>query len=402
MGLTGFVWLGYQFWRLLSQSAPVWPSSPVGAADLRLRYSEVHAWFTGNPVYGQLKAAIYPPASYVMLWPLLGWSGITSARWLWAATTVAALVWLVSLMVRESGADTPLERIYVALMPLSMYATGATIGNGQLIVHLLPMLVCGILLLSRSRGTWREDLWAAGLLLFAMVKPTVAAPFFWIALFVPGRVRPALLVALGYVALTLVAVSFQHPGMPALLHSWAMRALHVSAAMSQSWTRINLESWLTALGLEALILPLSLLVLAALGWWTYRYRRRDPWLLLGVTALVARLWTYHGWYDDLLILLPMITLFRIAKRGPCPDGGDIVAGTLLALTTVTVVAPGGLYLLPSPWKSVYVACQTIVWIAVLVFLVERCRHPSPGRVGLIPPGKGIASGRPGHCTSPSA
>jgi hypothetical protein len=45
------------------------------------------------------------------------------------------------------------------------------------------------------------------------------------------------------------------------------------------------------------------------------------WLLLGVTALVARFWTYHRWYDDLLILLPMIALFRIAQQRPSADVG---------------------------------------------------------------------------------
>jgi hypothetical protein len=211
MAVVAIVWLGYEFWRLLWQSTPIWQSSFTGAFDLRLRHSEVHQWFAGQSVYTKMTAA-YPPASYLMLWPLLGWLGPTSAGWLWAATTVGALGWLAHLIVQESGATTPLERAFVALIPLSMYATGATIGNGQLIVHLLPLLVAGLLLLRRERCGWCKDLMAAALLLVTLVKPSISVPFFWIVLFVPGRPRPALLIMLGYVCSPLLRHRFRSLG----------------------------------------------------------------------------------------------------------------------------------------------------------------------------------------------
>jgi hypothetical protein len=64
MVVAAFVWLGYQFWRLLGQSSPTWQSSPSGAVDLKFRYNEVHRWFAGKPIYRGLKSkALYPPAS---------------------------------------------------------------------------------------------------------------------------------------------------------------------------------------------------------------------------------------------------------------------------------------------------------------------------------------------------
>ena len=118
---------------------------------------------------------------------------------------MVALVWLVRIVVRESGAATRLERAFVALIPLSMYATGATIGNGQLTVHILPALLTGLLLLSQKRSGWGRDALAAALILLSLVKPAVSIPFFWIVLFVPGRLRPAILVTFGYVAVTFFA-----------------------------------------------------------------------------------------------------------------------------------------------------------------------------------------------------
>ena len=57
--------------------------------------------------------------------------------------------------------DTTRERLFIALVPLSMYAFGATIGNGQFGVHLAPLLLAAILGLQRPGITWRGDLRAA-------------------------------------------------------------------------------------------------------------------------------------------------------------------------------------------------------------------------------------------------
>lgn len=370
MAVAALVWLGYQFWRLLWESTPIWRSSPIGAFDLKLLHNEVHRWLAERPVHSGEEYGVYPPASYVILWPLLGWLAVTPARWLWAATTVAALGWLAYLIVRESGANTRLERVFVALMPLSMYATGATIGNGQLIVHLLPMLVAGLLLLHRGQCGWRKDLLAAALVLVALVKPQVSAPFFWIVLVVSGRLRPVLLVTLGYVALTLFALSFH----PELGLSLLLRDRVAITATVASHGDADLHVWLATLGLEKWNLPVSLLVLAALGLWTYRHRHGDLWLLMGIAAIIARFWMYHRWYDDLLMLLPMVALFRVAKRGPSADGGDVVASGLLVISMFVMLAPGGWYLFPPPWNMLYVAGQTIVWMVVLIFLFDRARR----------------------------
>ena len=134
------------------------------------------------------------------------------------------LGWLISLTIRESGALTRLERFFVAFIPLSMYATGATIGNGQLIVHLLPLLVAGLLILHHQPYGWRKDLLAAAFVLTALVKPSISAPFFWIVLFVPGRLRPAFFMVLGCVLLTLFATGFQDASLLSLIQGWLGRA----------------------------------------------------------------------------------------------------------------------------------------------------------------------------------
>ena len=376
MSTAALVWLLYEFWRLVWGSDPFWPSSPVGAVDLKLRHDEIYRWFRQMPVYSELPDAILPPATYMLLWPLLGWLPLTPARWLWAATTLGALVWLSYLVVRESQAATPRERAVAALMPFSMYATGATIGNGQVIVHIMPILITGMLLLRQERG-WRADALAAVLLLITLIKPSISIPFFWIALFVAHSLRPAILVVLAYCTLTVFAASFQQGHLISLLGEWLARAS--DAAVKQGQGNVaNLHVWLGNIGLGERILPISVLMVLVLGLWVYRHRHIDLWLLLGITGYVSRFWTYHRWYDDLLILLPMIALFRIAKDGSGSHWIGVVAGTLLSITMVLMLAPGGLFVFPRPWDTWYVSVQTLVWLMGLAFLLIHARNEKTG------------------------
>ena len=382
MATASLVWLGYQFWRLLFGAEPIWPSSPIGAVDLKLLHRLVHDWFAGRPVYRELSSAVHPPATYVLLWPLLGWLEVTPARWLWAVTTLGALAWLVHIIVRESGAASPLERGLVALIPCSMYATGAAIGNGQLIVHLLPIMLAGLLVLRRPPAGWRAHAVAAGLVLVTLVKPSVSVPFLWLVLFVPRSPIPISLVSLGYGALTLLGLSFQETPPGALLQEWHSRSSTL-AVTSGHGNVANLHVWLGGLGLEAWTFPASAALLLALGWWSYQHRRADIWIQLGVTAYVARVWTYHRWYDDALILLPMVALYRIARGAAPIRDDDVIAGVLLALTLVLMLAPGGLFLLPPPWNTAYVVAQTSVWLVSLVFLLRHPRVSASPRTGPI-------------------
>jgi len=364
MTILALLKLGDEFRRLL------WESGHSGAIDLRIFHDLVRRWFAGQPIYSELENAVHPPATYAILWPFVGWLALIPTRWLWAVTSVMALGWLAHLIVRESDADTRLERVFVVLMLLSMNATGVTVGNGQLIVHLLPILLVGLLLLQRRQCGWRRDLLVAAMLLVTLVKPSISVPFFWIVLFTSGRLRPTLFVTLGYLALTLFSASFQESEVPVLFHNWLMR----SSALAARGGYANLQIWLVTLGLERLIFPASLVALIALGFWTYRHRQGDLWLLLGVTALVARFWTYHRLYDDLLILLPMITLFRIAKRGPSDDGSDVVAGVLLAITVLAMLAPARLRFGPWPWHLILTAGYVLVWGGILAFLLDYTRR----------------------------
>jgi len=373
MAVVAAVWLTYETYRLLWQPEHIGALQVhTGAIDFKLRFHDVTLWFAGDPIYETCATAIYPPATMALLWPLLGWLAREWAMWLWAVVMALGLGCLSLTAVRGSGARTALEKAFVALIPLSMYAAGATVGNGQMMLHVLPALMAGVLLATRSSGGASRDLLAAGLILFGLAKPTVAAPFFWIVLLVPASRLPALGAAAGYGGLTVLASAWQEGGVLAILVRWAEKVTTFSQAEGAEVSVANLAAWFDMVGLGGWNSTALIVLLALLGLWTWRRRKADVWVLLGVAGLFARFWTYHRWYDDLLVLPALVCLFRLAKVGPRDGGTDVIAGVLLAVSLPFLLAPGGQYLLPSPWVDVYLILQTVTWLATLVFLV-RCQ-----------------------------
>lgn len=375
-------WLTYEFFRFFQQ--PSWIGSrPIhpGAIDLKIFHSMVNAWFAGAPVYTGETGWIntHPPATMALMWPFYGWHALNAAMIAWTGTAVAALACLVCLVVHESGAETPHERAFAALLPLAIYPTGAILGNGQMVLHEVSALLAGLLLLRRRSSGWRMDTLAALLILLALAKATVAAPFFWIVVFAARSYRPAILVGAGYVALTVFAATFQQASTFELFHQFLARA----SAMSTTAGESNVHILLAHLDLKEWIAAASLTMLCLHGIWVWYHRRVDLWLLIGVTAIVARFWSYHRWYDDLLIVLPMAALFRVTKRSPRSGSMGVVAGLLLGWTLILMMAPGGLYLLPTPWNNIYQGAQVFTWLSVMTFMVIAARRERACAEGML-------------------
>ena len=404
LAVLAAAWLGYQFWRRAGEPLP-----GSGAVDLRLRRLEVQGWFRGKCVYWTLSNAVYPPASYLMLWPFVGWTGVTGARWLWAGFTVPILAALAIVVFRQGGPVGSRGRRLLAALLLASYPVGATVGNGQLGLVVLLGLIGSFTLLTTRAPSWRRDAAIAALFLVALVKPSLSAHFFWVLLLVRTGLRPAVLTLGGYTVLTWIASLVQEKGPLDLLRIWLRRgaagvrygaskgagsiqlpdppAEHVARALPEGTgdqllriTSINLHSVLSAMGGADLQRTSSFAVLGLVGIWVWWRRRCPLWMLLGVTALVVRFASYHGWYDDVILLVPLVSLFRIAG-GEGEGSGRLrrVAWTLACATALSLLAPGGLYTLPHPWNNVYVIAQTAVWLVVLVFLLYVANRTAPAR-----------------------
>lgn len=348
---------------------------PVGhgaATDLKKRHIEVDAWFQGAPVYGTIESADYPPASYPVFWPFVGWGmSLDAARLVWAATSVVLLGWLAWALPRAAGATDGLHRWFLAAVPLALYSTAASIRIGQASIHLMAAMLASVMLLANPRI--RTDRWrtvaAAALMLLALTKPTFTAPLVWLLL-VHGTVASIVTLFGGYVALTLLGASFQHPSLVALVQGW----LGQSGSVQYDTAHANIHSWLGQMGHDSWLLPASLLILLLAGVWTWVHRRTDVWLVAGVLALVARFWSYHRWYDDILILLPLIALFREGRRRDTNDPVGHACVALLLLVVAFGIAPASILEAPPPWGDAFKRTKTIAWLASLGLLMVLARR----------------------------
>jgi hypothetical protein len=348
---------------------------PWSALDLRYRFNEVREWFAGNAVYGIVDGAVYPPASHVILWPFIGWLPLDGARMLWAVTTLAAAVMVAWLLFRGAAADGPrdgvlmLDRMLLAGLALASYPLHIGLGVGQLGMHVAAFAIAGAAILIMRRATLTTDICAALLLACALVKPTVSLPIVMAAVIVAGRARPALLVAGMYGAMTIAAVSLQPASLLTLVRDWLTIA---SVRVPIEDGVPNLHLLLLWLGLDSWMTPASLVLITLAGVWMWHVRHSDPWLLLGIAALIARFWAHSALYDDVILLLPALALFRTAFQHANVHGavaGWLFAGVWAALLTPTWAFYGlGVTVL----HAVH-AAHAALWLAVFAFLVLRVR-----------------------------
>jgi hypothetical protein len=352
--------LAHGFWRLTVEPRH------RSAIDLKFRHAEITAWFSGETVYGRILTADYPPASYVILWPFMHWD-VPVSRWVWALVTAGLLVWFGWLLARECGLRTLEERICVALLPLAGTSIHGMLATGQVSLLAVTLVTAGLLTILRARS-WRGDAAGAALVVASLVKPTIAAPLVWVAVLVPGRLRPAAFIFAGYAALTVVAASFQADSVVQLLQDWLVQRDEVDVQV----TLFNAQKLLTRSGLEAIFLPVALGLFVLTGWWVYRHRRLDPWILIGMAAIVARFWTYHRSFDDLLMVLPMIALIRIASQAESPR--SIQAWCLVVALAGIAVAPRGILDGVETAIALLNIATAVIWTMVALFLLAEAER----------------------------
>ena len=377
LSLLAVLKLGSEFYRL------IWETGSKGAIDLAQRHSESLIWFSGQTLYGVISHATYPPASQLILGPLVGWENFQFVRWLWALLSVLSLIWLVRLLIRQCDSRSLAESIFVALIPLSMNATGISVGNGQLSVLILPLLVQVVALAREGRRSWNTDFAIVVLFILALVKPTFSAPFFLILLLVSPGFGIAAVIVLGYLLLTFISSMFQEPGMFRLTANWLE---HASTANNHGAVNLDYGSihvWLAALELSHWNSIASVLLLFVLGFWIYRFRHVDLWLLFGVTAIGARLWTYHGLYDDMLIIVPIIALLRNLKAVSKGSSPSSYAQFLLMGSIFVMLVPARLFFVwPVPWPHLYAVSHLFFWLLLLLYLLSAAyREGGPNSSG---------------------
>jgi len=342
--------------------------------DFEILHDQMQDWYDGAPVYPDPIVSTHPPANFIVWWPALGWLERPAARLIWAALSGAALAWLAVICVLWGRARAPLGHVALALVPLASYAICVVIGIGQISLIATPPLFTALYLLYYRRPGWLRDLLIAALYILALSKPSLSAPFCFLLLFGPGGKRVALLVAALYAALTFAAAPFQEGSALELLAAWALRAQEGATFGAKTGGYLSLANGLAFLGYSGWRTIASLIALGGIGTWCFVSQRRDPALQVAVVAIFARLWTYHRVYDDMLLILTLVGLVRLA-RWRADGGADDPAALILAgLLLGTQLFPPMVMSAASPQRAPFVVALGLVWAVAFTFLISRSLH----------------------------
>jgi hypothetical protein len=300
---------------------------------------------------------------FLLLWPIYGWLPAEGTRWLFAVTVVPVLAALVAVLLREARPASGVDRVLLAILVVTCYPTAITIGNGQITLYILLAAVAGMLLVRREPPGAIRDAVAGALFLVALIKPNVTLPLFWVIAFEGRWVRPAALAIGAYLVATVASIALHGTGLDTLSDLWSGWFQRGEVSFANTGYG-NIQVWLGDIGLHGWIFPASGLVFALHGAWSWRHRRADPWVLIGVAAIVARIWAYHRVYDDLLLVFPLIALYRLARSDDSARGARI----LFAVAAVSLAIPITLLVERATWVLV------TIWWAELAFLIAHARR----------------------------
>ncbi len=345
------IWLAYQLWRLIEL-----PVAHFGAVDLHHRRSELSAWFLPG---GFGDGPIYPPATLFLLRPLVLSPPFAVARWLWALLNLGCLLGLTREAIRLSRAPTRGARALAVLTVLSAYATGASLGNGQLNLIVLCALCAAWRLADVEERGLARDFAVGALLVIALLKPSLSGPLVC-ALPLLGAWRAGFLGAGLYGLCTAGAYLLRDPGRT---YDAGTITAHV-AFRATEYTGHGVSLYF--------VLALSLL---ALSWlWVWMHRDGDRWRLFALVAMLTHGMMGRYWFDDVLMLFATLLLLRELYTRPFQHRGTRLAALLACALFGLALAPGGRYLLPASWGFHHLLVQQLVWMAAALFLLVRTRQ----------------------------
>lgn len=355
--------------------------APWSAINVAYRHDELTRWFDGARIYDvSFGRLTYPPATYVFLWPILGWLPLDSARVLYVATTLMAAAIVALVAYRLTDRHPTSERLLIIAVIFACYPLQISVFLGHMPMQVVALVAVAAVILSRARPHWVTDVAASVCLAASLVKPTLAPPMIGAVLIATWRWRPVLLTGGIYAAISLVAAAAQPAGIIDLHGAWLRANTALAVAFELGQALPNLHGWLSRAGLGRWGPAASILVLAGFSVWVCRRRHADMWLLIAAAALVARLWSYHRPYDDVVIVFAAIALLR-AARGADPRLRASAAVLFGATCAVLLTPAWALYNLDRTTTRLVYGVQTSLWVTLLAFILLAASRPTPD-VGL--------------------
>jgi hypothetical protein len=304
-----------------------------------------------GPVDGAYPLYAYFTAAFLTFPPTFN-----AGRIYYGALNLVAFASLLVGVFRFGGEVRPLYGLVLAASFFAVNSICTTFIVGQYGVLVFAALVAACLFDAKDR--WA----AAGLCLaFAMIKPSLAAPFV-LPFLVTGRWR-MLAVAGAYLVVASLLI------WPVVKTS-PLESLGQMSALAVHFgdDGYSLNNLLEKGGLAPLTSQRAAALLAVMATFIllWLWRASSIWTLFAIAAFGSRFWAYHRQYDNIVLVFLLVPLALVALRTQRPLA--LAACVLLGLT---LWLPGRLT--NETW---WITIQVIVWLGSLaVFLYEEATVP---------------------------
>jgi len=254
---------------------------------------------------GLLVSTSYPPYAYITQMPFVWLVPWPAARLVFLAWTLAALVLISCWAHAQFRSRDSATRTAAVLLPWAIWPTSYCLSGGQYAILLTALLAGAFLLLQRGR-----EAWAGVAVAFALLKPTLIAPFLLIFL-LDGRWLLLAVAAVINIAATFAAWAITRCDPLTLLRQAQAHVWHNRTTTQNLVTQLELHLPGFSPGLQTAITLAIGFAGAALIWLA---RRLGCGLLTqaGIAAVIALSWTYRKEYDAVLILFLVVALLRVA------------------------------------------------------------------------------------------
>jgi Glycosyltransferase family 87 len=320
----------------------------------------------------------YPPWAFISGWLFL-WPSWPSALSYYAFLSLAAVAvvgcWAATLAPQGAGWA---GKAYLFAAAVALSAYGTTLQVGQYGTIVVAFIAACLWLLSLRRGRLGDVL--AGLLLgVAMLKPTIAGPFFLVLLFKRRWIAAAACVLYVSAAAGVVWLWTATNPVEMCLQMTASASDYVADSQ-------GLVGPLLSLGLSRKlvtpVLAVGVLLPAIVLLWTFR--RRSLPTLFAIAAVAARFWSYHKGYDNgmmVFLLAPLLAAWLREPRNLLIGAGALLVGASLWM-------PAGL----THYPPILIA-QLLIWpvgLGILLFACKEAASPAVEAPAAAPPASELA------------
>jgi len=337
-----------------------------GAIDLVFRWKEQQYIYRGlypydirigspniDPAIGAIESGGYPPWAFFTGFIFVPGIPLNLARYYFAALNLISLVILAIFSYRIGIPYGKVEALFSMSACLAFGSNGTTLLNGQYGIIINAFLIGMYWAIAKQKNTW------AGLFLgIAMIKPNISALYFFIL--IVRRQFKALSAFFIYIIGASLIIWLITKIDPIYMSQRIVNQTKYFA--DEGYSSINI---LTNIGIEPVI---ATLLLAAVGVLVmtgifYLWRNSSLLTLFAIASVIGRVWTYHRFYDNVMLVFFLLALIEMSFENP-----RFLNLLIMMLVAITLWLPGRIVEIDNV-GAVVEFIQLVIWIAALIYLL---------------------------------